>query len=125
MPSERDSWLAELASQGKNRPLVQQEDTNIAPWDQERCVICNSRTLLWLQPENAPICSEECLEAYLKDPSVYDPRELHGKGTPATVEPKPPKPKRRRRRKPGRWEPTDAEIEAMQARVAKELRGKK
>lgn len=45
--------------------------------DLESCVMCERPTNLWLQPENAPLCCLRCLRNYLKDPRVYDPRELY------------------------------------------------
>lgn len=124
--SYRGKWLEELiaARQGP-RKLVQQDDDS-APWDRELCVICDSRTLLWLQPENAPICSPECLDTYLHDPTVYDPRELYTTADPAVLVPedrvKVSKTKARRSR-PGRWEPDDSWIRDAQKRIAKARRG--
>lgn len=47
----------------------------------EDCVICSTETDLWLQPENAPLCSDGCKAKYLHNPRVYDPRGLYGDPT--------------------------------------------
>ena len=120
MEDDRNKWLLELELAKKSPRNLTKED-DLPPWDQERCVICDQRTLFWLHPENAPICTLDCVEKYLQNPCVYDPRELYGKSeTVASVVTKAPKPKKRRRRKPGRWDPSDADIAAMQERVAKQ-----
>lgn len=71
-------WLAELKkAQKKPRVLIKGpagEDC------MENCVMCGKITTSWLMPENAPLCSgSNCLAAYVKNPSVYDPRGLYPK----------------------------------------------
>jgi len=134
MGDQRNQWLKELReAEKKPRVLTQEEDPPTFPAEREQCVICDKRTITWLQPENAPLCSTHCLGIYLQDPSVYDPRELYSRPSPRLVSengkpvvvperPLPPRPKRRR--KPGRWEPTEDEIAAMQARIRSRREGK-
>lgn len=62
----------------KPRKLVK-EPKDMGGFGMERCVICNVHTGMWLQPENAPLCSPACMHKYLADPTVYDPLGLYGK----------------------------------------------
>lgn len=74
-------WARELKkAQKKPRKLVKEPaDEGRGFFDQEICIMCRKRrTLLWLQPENAPLCGDDCMKKYLKDPTVYDPRGLYG-----------------------------------------------
>jgi hypothetical protein len=128
----RSIWLKELReAEKKPRILVEEENPAPFPSDREQCVICGKRTTTWLHPENAPLCSNDCLAAYLKDPTVYDPRELHSRPSPRLVneeEPKPPPPpppkKPRAKRKSSRWEPDEDFIKEAQDRIAGRRRGK-
>ena len=125
---DRHRWLLELAEAEKKPRLLIEEENPPVSWEREQCVICDKRTAQWLLPENAPLCDQSCLELYLKDPSVWDPRELHARPVPRLVvdegkvvakPPKPVKKKPRRRKKPGRWEPSDEYIAEAQARITK------
>lgn len=117
MDHNRKKWLVELARASRSdRVLSPEENPAILPDEREQCVICDQRTKTWLMPENAPLCSPKCLDTYLQDPSVYDPRELHVRPSPRLVaevqvadEP--------RRRKSGRWEPSPEYIAQAQARI--------
>ena len=85
--ADRKRWAAELKA-AKKKPRVLTKEPDDEPYGGlEACVTCRRRTRFWLQPENAPLCSAEtspgCLEEYLEDPSVYDPRSLYP--TPAPV----------------------------------------
>ncbi len=86
-------WKAELAKAEKEPRTLTKE-----PNDEEQtfgciegCVMCAKPTRHWLQPENAPLCSDACMRAYLKNPSVYDPRGLYkGRRPPAQPKETPP-----------------------------------
>lgn len=120
MEERRRQWLRELREAQKKPRVLFNEDPNgtLPSWETECCVICKKRTTFWLMPENAPLHDGECLEKYLKDPSVYDPRGLHN--VKVIIPPKQP---RRRPTKPKRWEPSEEEVEVMQKRIAKQRRG--
>ena len=132
---DRLRWLTELAkAERTTRVLTPEENPARLPAEREQCVICDKRTKTWLQPENAPICSDDCLEIYLRDPTIYDPRELHVRPAPRLVvdkgvrvadPPKPKKKKTRRRKKPGRWEPSDEYIAKVQAKIREEREARK
>jgi len=139
MRDRRNEWLKELREVEKRpRVLTTEDRPPRMPSEREQCIICDKRTTTWLQPENAPLCSMNCLDVYIQDPSVYDPRELHSRpsprlvfengkpvAAPSPIAEKPARPKStRRRRKPGRWEPTEEEIAAMQARIRARHEGK-
>ena len=122
---DRSQWLRELREAEKSpRRIVEEDKPPRLFSEREQCVICDKRTASWLHPENAPLCSDDCLALYLADPSVYDPRELHSRPSPRLVQtesapakataPKPEAKPPRRRKKPGRWEPSDAFIEKIQ-----------
>jgi hypothetical protein len=109
-----DRWRKEIKStDGKERHLTPLEDSIVAD-DYEHCVICDKPTTYWLLPENAPLCSRQCLSAYLKDPKVYDPRGIYDVEIVQTRSGR----KAARRRK-GKWEPSEEWIEAAQARIAR------
>jgi hypothetical protein len=76
----RQNWLKELKEAQKAPRLLEvDDDPYLRRFGYERCVICDKETEFWLMPENAPLCSKECMQEYLKDPTVYDPRELYTK----------------------------------------------
>ena len=135
--TDRAKWLKELAEAKKNARFLTLQEDSPPPWDRERCVICEKMTLSWLQPENAPLCEEECMRLYIKNPTVYDPRELYNKAQhlvlvkpvpelapkPAPVlKPTPEPAPKRKKRLSGRWEPSEKDIREMQERVAKRKR---
>ena len=114
MDKKRRLWLAELrAAEKKPRVLVHVPEPTVD--DRETCVMCEAQTEKWLFPENAPICSQQCLDEYLEDPTVYDPRGLH---TLKIVVVAPKKPRSRAKKKKKRWEPSEEEIAEMQDRIA-------
>jgi len=71
-------WREEIKARDGKRPKLVAEER---PWidEAENCVICNTMTRHWLFPENAPLCPAPafCLDKYLADPTVYDPRGLN------------------------------------------------
>ncbi|HET6493839.1 MAG TPA: hypothetical protein VFH61_00560 [Thermoleophilia bacterium] len=113
---KRRLWLADLRAAEK-RPRVLVHVPEPVASDRENCVMCDASTENWLYPENAPICGPDCLDKYLVDPSVYDPRGLH------TLKVIMPEKKPRKVSKPKRWEPSEDEIEVMRERI-KERREK-
>ena len=129
MTTERHTWLKELRDAEKSpRFLTEEKMPPSFPSEREQCIICDKRTIHWLLPENAPLCGDDCLTIYLKNPAVYDPRDLHSRPSPRIVEKVKvaPKPKKRavRRKRPGRWEPSDTEIKEMQDRISARRRPK-
>jgi hypothetical protein len=130
--SDRHKWLAELVKAEQGPRVLTPEETPTKQSDREQCVICERKTTTWLHPENAPICSDACLAVYLRDPSVYDPRELHLRPAPRLVvdqgirvaDPPKPAPKKRRKKK-NRWEPSDEYVAKAQARIRAEMEARK
>ena len=115
---KRRLWLADLrAAEKRGRVLIDEDPARTLPlYETEHCVMCNVKTTLWLQPENTPLCGHECLDKYLEDPSVYDPRGLH---TLKVIVP--PKVRARKKAPSKRWEPSDADILRMQGRIRDEV----
>jgi len=113
--TRKQKWIADLReAEQRPRVLVSEmiEGCSEPPnYDKEKCCICEKRTLLWLQPENAPLCSGTCLKKYIEDPAVYDPRGLYEGREPVST-------KKRAPRKPRRWEPSEDEITEIQQRIA-------
>lgn len=76
--AQKSAWRAQINARDGRRPKLEPEER---PWigPAEDCVICDEPTRHWLQPENVPLCPppKDCLEEYMKNPSVWDPRRLH------------------------------------------------
>jgi len=71
-------WRAIVSKRVSPRKLEVEEGANFlneSEW--EVCVICDKPTVRWLQPENVPLCSDECKEKYLANPKIYDPRGIY------------------------------------------------
>ncbi len=76
---EENEWRNQLKTQQSHKSRkLEVHEPSVKGDDFEDCVICDKPTLRWLYPENAPLCGDACLNIYLKDPTVYDPRGLYG-----------------------------------------------
>lgn len=80
--SQKGEWKTEIRARGGRKPKLEPDER---PWigDGEDCCICDGPTRYWLHPENVPLCPapKDCLDEYLKDPTIWDPRGLHIKKT--------------------------------------------